>query len=183
MAIRFDKFTVKAQEAVQRAQRAASDRGQQVVEPVHLLEALLDEKDGIVQPMLAKLGVDVGQVERIVRSEIDRLPRVSGVSGGEVLSNDTKATLEAAQTRAEQMRDQYTSTEHILLALAGVGKTKDVFQISGVSEKELLQALRSVRGGARVDDPNPEGKYQSLEKYGRDLVLLAKRGKLDPVIG
>ncbi|QDU59185.1 Chaperonin protein ClpB [Planctomycetes bacterium Pan216] len=183
MAIRFDKFTVKAQQAVQQAQSLASDRDQQTVEPVHLLAALLDEGEGIVRPLLNKLGVNVEQMDSIVHSEMDRLPKVSGVGGGEYLSPTLKKSLEDAQRRAEQMRDDYTSTEHLLLALSATEKTNEIFRVHGVGEKEILQALQSVRGTGRVSDQNPEEKYQALERYGRDLVQLARRGKLDPVIG
>jgi ATP-dependent Clp protease ATP-binding subunit ClpB len=183
MAVQFDKFTVKAQEAVQRAQALAADRSQQAVDPLHLMGALLEEKDGIVRPILAKLGVNVEQLSSIVRSEMDRLPRVQGVGAGEYLSPDMRKVLEDAQKRAGQMHDDFTSTEHLLLALAAVGKSKEICQLHAFGEADILKALQSVRGTARVSDQNPEEKYQALERYGRNLVDLARRGKLDPVIG
>lgn len=183
MAIRLDKFTVKAREAVERAQGLASDRHQQVVEPMHLLAALLEEKDGVVKPLLTKIGANVDQLASIAQSEMNRFPKVSGVGGGEHLSSELKTMLENAQDRAARMRDSYTSTEHLLLALATFGKTQELFRLHNITEKELLSGLALVRGAARVDDPNPEMKYEALERYGRDLVALAKRQKLDPVIG
>ena len=183
MAIPFDKFTVKAQEAVQGAQSFAAERNQQSVEPLHLLVALLREKDGVVRPLLTKLGINIPQLEGIVDAEVKRLPAVSGVGGGEYLSNELKAAFDAAQERARQMRDDYVSTEHLLLALAADQKIKELFRLHAFGEDDLLKALQSVRGTARVTDQNPEEKFQALERYGRDLVDAARRGKLDPVIG
>ena len=183
MAIQFDKFTVKAQEAVQRAQTLAKERDQQMVEPLHLLLALLNEREGLVKPLLDQLGVDVGQMRGIVAGEVERLPRVQGVAGGENLSKGLRDVLEAAQQRAAGMKDDFTSTEHLLLALATHGKTAEVMRLHAVEESDLLKALQAVRGTGRVSDQNPEDKFQALQKYGRDLVQLAKAGKLDPVIG
>lgn len=183
MAIQFDKFTVKAQEAVQKAQSLAAERHQQAVDPLHLLGALMQEREGIVRPLLNKLGVNVDQMQSIVESEMDRLPRVQGVGAGEYLSPEMKKVLEDAQRRADQMHDDFTSTEHLLLGLASTGKTKEICRLHGFGDAEILKALQGVRGTARVSDANPEEKYQALERYGRDLVQLARRGKLDPVIG
>jgi ATP-dependent Clp protease ATP-binding subunit ClpB len=183
MAANLNQFTVKAQEAVQRAVELASERSQQTVEPMHLLGALLDEQEGVVRPLLDKLGVNAAQMQGIVKSEMDRLPKVEGVGAGDYLSQELRTVLDKAQQRAKRMGDEYTSTEHLLLALAGAGKTKEVFKIHAVTEDELLKGLQAVRGSQRVSDQNPEAKYQALEKYGRDLVEAARRGKLDPVIG
>lgn len=183
MAIQFDKFTVKAQEAVQRAQTLANDNGNQSVDPLHLLAALLAEREGVVRPILEKLGANVAQVESIAMSEMRRLPKVSGSATGEFISDDLRRVLEDAQKRAAQMRDDYTSTEHLLLSLSVNAKIKELFRLHAFGEEDILNALRSVRGTARVGDQNPEQKYQALERYGRDLVQLALRGKLDPVIG
>lgn len=183
MAIDFNKFTIKAQEAMQRAQSAAADRSQQVVEPLHLLLALMQEKDGLVRPLMSKMGVNIDQLEGIADSEVNRLPKISGVGAGEHLSSSLQKVLEAAQKRAGQMHDDFTSTEHLLLALAGDPKIKDLFALHAFSENDILKALQSVRGAGRVADQNPEEKFQALERYGRDLVQLARRGKLDPVIG
>jgi ATP-dependent Clp protease ATP-binding subunit ClpB len=183
MAANLNQFTVKAQEAVQRAVELASTRSQQTVEPMHLLGSLLDEQDGVVRPLLDKLGVNVSQMQGIVRSEMDRLPKVEGVGAGDYLSQELRIVLDKAQQRAKRMGDEYTSTEHLLLTLAGTGKTKEVFKIHAVTEDDVLKGLQAVRGSQRVADQNPEDKYQALEKYGRDLVEFARRGKLDPVIG
>jgi ATP-dependent Clp protease ATP-binding subunit ClpB len=183
MAINLNQFTVKAQEAVQRAVQLASDRSQQTVEPMHLLGALLDEADGVVRPLLETLGVNFNQMHSVVRSEMDRLPKVEGVGSGDYFSQELRTVLDRAQQRAKRMGDEYTSTEHLLLSLAGGGKTKDVFKIHAIGEDDILKGLQAVRGSQRVADQNPEDKYQALEKYGRDLVAQARRGKLDPVIG
>jgi ATP-dependent Clp protease ATP-binding subunit ClpB len=183
MAIRFDKFTVKAQEAVQRAQQVASENRQQTVEPIHLLSALLSEREGILAPLLATLGADAARLGQTVQGEIGRLPRITGTAHGEQMSGETRSILEQAQETAGRMSDEFTSVEHLLLALAAAGKTKEVLEIHGSGQADILKALQRVRGGARVTDPNPEEKFQALERYGRDLVELARKGKLDPVIG
>ena len=183
MAMSFDKFTAKAQEAVQRATTVAAEKSHQAIEPLHLLAALLAERDGAVLPLLEKLAVNVPQLEKIVAGELARLPTVTGAEGSQYLSQESRNLLAEAQRRAQRMGDDYTSTEHLLLALAGAGKTKDLFHVHGIEEDDLLKGLQQVRGSQRVTDPHPEDKYQALEKYGRDLVALARRGKLDPVIG
>jgi ATP-dependent Clp protease ATP-binding subunit ClpB len=183
MAIHFDKFTVKAQEAVQRSQKVAEQSRQQDVEPLHLLAALLEERDGVVAPLLEALGAPADQLRSIVRSEMGRLPKLSGAGLAERFSREMQHVLELAQDKAQHMGDEYTSTEHLLLALASGGKTGEILDVHGCSEADVLKALQKIRGTARVSDPNPEQKYQALERYGRDLVALARRGKLDPVIG
>ena len=184
MAIRFDKFTVKAQEAVQRAQALAQEHGHQQLDPLHLLAALLAEEQGIVRALLNKVGANVSQLARMVTSELGHVPKVSGGDGQLHLSPAMNQVLEAAQDEARRMKDEYTSTEHIVLALAKVdSKAKEIFKLNAVSDSDLLQALQEVRGGQRVTDQNPEDKYQALQRYGRDLVEHAERGKLDPVIG
>jgi ATP-dependent Clp protease ATP-binding subunit ClpB len=183
MAIHFDKFTEKAREGLSNAQGVAERWKHQAIEPLHLLSALLSERDGVMAPLLSSLEVPPEKVARTVESELGRLPRLTGVSHGEQMSADLRRVLELAEEVAKRMSDDYTSTEHLLLALASQGKTKDILEIHGCGEPDLLKALQKVRGGARVTDPNPEQKYQALERYGRDLVALAKKGKLDPVIG
>src|SRR4051794_6699518 len=183
MAFRFDKLTVKAQEAVQRAQELASEAGNPQMEPVHLLAALLDETEGIVRPVLEKMGANVGQLETIVGAELKHLPRSSGGSPPG-LSSQLSKVLDAAQSEADGMKDDFVSTEHLLLALAGTpSKAQEVLQLNAVSKVKVLGALRAVRGSARVTDQTPEGKFQALEKYGIDLVERGRQGKLDPVIG
>lgn len=188
MAFRFDKLTVKAQEALQRAQETAADAGNPQIEPLHLLSALLGEQEGIVRPVLAKMNANVAQLSQIVESELGRLPRASGnsASGGSPpgVGSELNKVLETAQAEAEAMKDEFVSTEHLLLALAKTKtKAKETLELNAISEKDVLAALQQVRGSARVTDQEPEGKFQALEKYGIDLVERAQQGKLDPVIG
>jgi ATP-dependent Clp protease ATP-binding subunit ClpB len=183
MPFRFDKLTIKAQEAVARAQQLAAEAGNPQLEPVHLLSALLAEDGGIVRPVLDKLGANVGQLETIVDAELKHLPRASGGAPPQP-SQQLAKVLDAAQAEADGMKDEFVSTEHLLLALAGTkSKAQDVLQLNAITKDKLLGALQSVRGSARVTDQSPEGKFQALEKYGIDLVERAKAGKLDPVIG
>jgi ATP-dependent Clp protease ATP-binding subunit ClpB len=183
MAFRFDKLTVKSQEAVQRAQHLAVEKGHPEVDPLHLLAALLDEEDGVARPILEKVGVNLAQLRRQVQAELDRRPQVSG--GSQPGANrQLMAVLEAAMQEAAAMKDEFVSVEHLLLALTKQeSPARQMLQIHGVREKDILEALKSVRGSARVTDQNPEGQYQALQKYGIDLVEKAMQGKLDPVIG
>lgn len=184
MAFQMDKLTVKAQEAVQNAQRLAEKSNHQQLLPLHLLAALLEETDGIVKPLIQKIGANQQQLSDIVNGELKRLPSVSGsnqqVSGTKQLMD----VLELAQSKADTMRDQYVSTEHLLLALAEYDdQPKRLLELNGIEAADILSALQSVRGGQSVTDQNPEDKYQALERYGKDLVALARQGKIDPVIG
>ncbi len=183
MPFRFDKLTIKAGEAVQHAQELAAEAGNPQVEPMHLLAALLAESEGVVRPVLEKTGANVGQLEQIVRAELGHYPKSSGGAQPQA-SRELMKVLETAQAEAGTMKDDYTSTEHLLLALAKTpGKAKDTLKLNAIEEDDLLQALRQVRGSSRVTDQSPEGKFQALEKYGIDLVERAEQGKLDPVIG
>ena len=183
MPFRPDKLTIKAAEAVQHAQELAADAGNPRTEPLHLLAALLAESEGVVRPVLDKTGAPVGQLQQIVDAELNQLPRATGGSPPSP-SQELMQTLEAAQAEAAAMKDDYTSTEHLLLALAKTpGKAKDTLKLNAIEERDLLEALRAVRGSTRVTDQAPEGKFQALEKYGIDLVERAQAGKLDPVIG
>jgi ATP-dependent Clp protease ATP-binding subunit ClpB len=183
MPFRFDKLTIKAQEAIQRAQELASEAGNPQMEPVHLLAALLDENEGIVRPVLEKIGANIGQLEQIVAAEVKHLPRSSGGSPPGVGSQLSKV-LDAAQSEADSMKDDFVSTEHLLLALAGTpSKAQEVLQLNAITKDKVLSAMQSVRGSQRVTDQSPEGKFQALEKYSVDLVERARKGKLDPVIG
>ncbi|HEX3870364.1 MAG TPA: ATP-dependent chaperone ClpB [Pirellulales bacterium] len=183
MAIRFDKLTIKAQEALQRAQSLAADRGNPQIEPLHLLAALIGEDEGIVRPILDKIGANRGQLEKIIDSELSHLPKISGGATPQLSEAATKV-IEAAQKQADTMTDEFVSTEHLLLALAQTdAKVKNVLKLNAIDEGALLKALQAVRGTARVTDQNPEEKFQALQKYGIDLVERASRGKLDPVIG
>ena len=183
MAFRFDKLTLKAQEALARAQELASDRGHAQIDPLHLLAALLAETDGVVGPILQKIGVNRPQLDQIVTSELGHFPKVSGGAPPQA-GQELGRVLEAAQREADAMKDEFVSTEHLMLALAKVdSKAGSVLKLCAVGETEILQALRSIRGSARVQDQSPEAKFQALERYGIDLVERARQGKLDPVIG
>ncbi|MGH9524659.1 MAG: Clp protease N-terminal domain-containing protein, partial [Terriglobales bacterium] len=185
MAIRWDKFTVKAQEAVQRAQTLASERGNPELLPLHILAALLEDREGIVPPVLEKLGANAQAMLTQATQALDRLPKVSGASAQPNLSNAGQKVFDRAFKEADQFKDEYVSTEHLLLAM--VDQKNDPAQLllgsQGVDRDSLLKALTAVRGNQRVTDQNPEAKFQALERYARDLTELARRGKLDPVIG
>jgi ATP-dependent Clp protease ATP-binding subunit ClpB len=183
MAVRFDKFTIKAQEAVQRAQELAGERGNPQIEALHLLAALVAEGDGIFSAVVDKIGANRQQLDRIVQAELGHLPRSSGGAPPQPASG-LMQVFEAAHREADVMKDDFVSVEHLLLALTKVdSKARQVLKLNAVTDKEVLQALQAVRGTARVEDQNPEAKYQALEKYGIDLVERARQGKLDPVIG
>ncbi len=185
MAFRFDKLTVKSQEAVQQAQSEAENKGHQQLLPLHLLKSLLIEEQGIVRPLLQKIGVKIPQLEAMVDGELNRLPKVSGGGTGQVAaSREVMQVFDAATQAADQMKDQFVSTEHLLLGLTKVDDAaKRLLSLNAIEEKDILNALRTVRGSQQVTDQSPEDKYQALEKYGKDLVELARQGKIDPVIG
>lgn len=184
MAFRFEKLTVKAQEAVQNAQRQAEDRGHQQLLPLHLLKALLAEEQGVVRPLLQKVGINLKQLDSMVDGELGRLPKVSGPGMQVGAGPAVMRLLEDAQKLADQMKDEFVSTEHLLLAMTKLDdQVKRLLELNGVEEGDVLAALRTVRGGQRVTDQSPEDKYQALERYGKDLVELARQGKIDPVIG
>ncbi len=184
--MRFDKLTVKAQEAVQQSQELADQGNQSQIEPLHLLLALLGQRDGVVGPLLRKLGVDPDMLEQRAQQELDKLPRVYGSNAGPAgLSARLREVLERATKEADRLKDEYISTEHMLLGLAAkkdepAGK---LLAELGVQGDKIYQALVQIRGTQRVTDQNPEAKYQALERYGRDLTEMARKGKLDPVIG
>ncbi len=182
--MRLDKMTIKAQEAITGAQERASGAGHGSLTPLHLLSAMLNEAEGgIVKPVLDKIGAHVPRLQQIVASELDRLPRVSGAAQ---LNLDPKLNdvFNAAQKEADQLRDQYVSTEHLLLALVTVpSDAREALTVCGAKREDILKALKEIRGGQRVGSQTPEETYQALERYGRDLVELARQGKIDPVIG
>jgi ATP-dependent Clp protease ATP-binding subunit ClpB len=184
MATRFDKFTIKAQEALQGTQEVAGRFGNQQLESVHLLLALLEQSEGIVPAILEQLGVTPSAVSQEAEKAIERLPKVGGTAD-HYLSPALKELLDQAAKETEQFKDEFVSTEHLLLALAKK-KSDSAGQILnrlGVTHEAILKALVAIRGSQRVTDQNPEAKYQALERYARDLTELARRGKLDPVIG
>jgi ATP-dependent Clp protease ATP-binding subunit ClpB len=182
--LNFDKLTVKAQQALQAAQEMGGREGQQQIEPLHLLWALLAQGDGVVPPLLEKLGVSPTTLESEVEKQIARLPKVSGVSQ-QYLAPATNKILETAFNEAQRLKDEYVSTEHILLAISATEKDPagQALIRAGASHEAILQAMATIRGSHRVTSQNPESTYRALEQYGRDLTDLARRGKLDPVIG
>ena len=183
MAFRFDKFTIKAQEAVQRAVDLAADRGNPQTTPVHLLFALLSEQEGIVRPLLEKIGVDRGHLERIIEAELSHLPKVAGGAQPQP-DQELIKVFEIATSESGTMKDDFVSTDHLLIAISkSPSKAQNVLKLAAVTEKDLLAGLQAVRGSSRVTDQSPEEKFQALEKYGIDLVQRASQGKLDPVIG
>jgi ATP-dependent Clp protease ATP-binding subunit ClpB len=184
MAFRFEKLTVKGQEALQRAQELAEQHGHQQLTALHLLQALLDGEQGVVRAVIQKIGANVGQLETMVASELNRLPKVSGTNVQPAAAPATIKVLEKAQQLADQMKDSFVSTEHLLLALVQSGdQVQRLLDLNGIREADVLSALKSVRGTQQVVDQNPENKYQALERYSTDLVELARQGKVDPVVG
>ena len=185
MAIRWDKFTVKSQEAVQAASLLALEHGNPEVLPLHLLAALLQDKEGIISPLLERAEVPAAQVRIKVQDAVNKLPKVSGSNAQPNMSAVLSKVMEQAFKEAENFKDEYVSTEHLLLALTT--QKNDGAQLLlasfGATHDAMLKALQGVRGTQRVTDQNPEGKYQALEKYAKDLTELARKGKLDPVIG
>jgi len=183
MTFRFDKLTIKAQEAVAAAQNLATENGHPEVDAVHLLSALLRESDGVVQPIFNKIGVNRNQMRGIVEAELSRLPKTSGGAQPQVNAG-LREVLETSARDAGTMKDEFVSTEHLLVALTkGKTKAKQILELNGVREADILSALQTVRGSSRVTDQNPEDKYQALQRYGIDLVEAANSGKLDPVVG
>ncbi|MFN5852863.1 MAG: ATP-dependent chaperone ClpB [Pirellulaceae bacterium] len=183
MGFRFEKLTVKAQEAVAEAQSKAQQAGNPEMDSLHLLQALLEESDGIVAPLMKKVGAPVVQIRGMLESELSRLPKISGGRQPSV-NAPLQKVLESSAALADGMKDEFVSTEHLVVALSKVDcKAKELLKLNGLTEKDLMQGLQAVRGSARVTDQHPEGKFQALEKYGIDLVELAKKNKLDPVIG
>ena len=185
MAIRWDKFTVKAQEAVQRANELASEHGNPELLPVHLLAALIEDHEGIVTPVLEKIGIGPQAVLSEIYQEIEKLPKVSGASAQASMSSQVNQLLDRAFKEADTFKDEYVSTEHLLLAATALKRdpAQELLARHGATHEAILKALQTVRGSQKVTDQNPEAKFQALERYAKDLTELARRGKLDPVIG
>src|SRR5580704_7445019 len=182
--LRYDKLTVKAQEALQAAQDIAEKGGQQQLEPLHLLAALVAQRDGVVPPLLSRLGVRPEALSAEIEKQLARLPKVAGVAQ-QFLSEATNKVLEDSFAEAEKFKDEYVSAEHILLAIAAreADPAGQLLVRLGVSREALLQALAGIRGSHRVTSQTPESTFRALEQYARDLTEQARRGKLDPVIG
>ena len=185
MAIRWDKFTVKAQEAVQRANELASEHGNPELMPLHVLAALIEDREGIVPPILEKIGIGPQAVLTEIYQAIQRLPKVSGASTQAALSQASNQLFDRAFKEADNFKDEYVSTEHLLLATTELKRdpAQEILVRHGATHDAILKALTAVRGSQRITDQNPEAKYQALERYAKDLTELARRGKLDPVIG
>ncbi len=185
MAIRWDKFTVKAQEAVQRASELSSEHGNPELLPVHLLAALVEDKEGIVTPVLEKIGIGPQGVLNDIYAQIEKLPKVSGAAAQPTMSSQVNQLLDRAFKEADTFKDEYVSTEHLLLAATALKRDpgQELLARHGATHDAILKALQAVRGSQKVTDQNPEAKYQALERYAKDLTELARRGKLDPVIG
>src|SRR5438045_3347451 len=183
MPFKPDRLTEKTQEAIQQAQALAQEAQQQEITPEHLLLALLQQADGTVPPILQQIGVDPSRVATELKAQLDRLPKVYGAES--YLGSRLRRLLDAAWNEMERLKDEYLSTEHILLAIVEEANSEGgrLLQRAGVSREKILQALTQVRGSARVTGASPESKFQALDKYSRDLTALAREGKLDPVIG
>ncbi|MFQ5848057.1 MAG: ATP-dependent chaperone ClpB [Candidatus Methylomirabilales bacterium] len=183
--MRPDQFTVKAQEALDVARRQAVERTHQAIDVEHLLLALVEQPEGLIPPLLQKVGTHLHLLRTKLDEELTRRPKVTGAGGQAYITPRLDKVLQAALQEAEHLKDEYVSTEHLLLAIveqAG-GAAAQILKEAGVSKDGLLAALAALRGGQRVTDPHPEEKYQALERYSRDLTDLARKGKLDPVIG
>ena len=182
--MKWDKFTVMAQEAFQLAQSRAEELGHQELKPEHLLWAFLSQEENIVNSVLAKVGVSIPRVIQDLNSALDKMPKIKGA--GEIyISSFMRKIMNDAQKEADKLKDEYISTEHLFLALLkeGSSEASRILRENGVSEDAVLQALMAVRGTQRVTDQQPEAKYRVLERYARDITELARQGKLDPVIG
>ncbi|MEM8736089.1 MAG: Clp protease N-terminal domain-containing protein, partial [Planctomycetota bacterium] len=183
MTFRFDKLTAKSQQALADAQSRAADLGNANLDSIHILEALLQDSDGITVPLLRKMNADVDKLRSITSSEVDRLPKTSGGREPQV-GPELQEVLRTSESVAKSLDDEFISTEHLLLAmLKSPGKSQSVLELCGISEKDTLAALRQIRGSARVTDQHPEGKFDALSKYGIDLIEKANENKIDPVIG
>ncbi|MFH1630508.1 MAG: ATP-dependent chaperone ClpB [Pseudomonadota bacterium] len=184
--MRFDKFTLKAQEVIQASQQLAERFGHQQIEPEHLIMAILEQRDGVVPPLLGKIGANQNQLIRSFQSALEKLPKVSGAGYGQAyLSQHAKGVLDRAFSEAKQVKDEFVSLEHILLAVTDEkkGEAARLLGSAGITRDTILRALVDIRGGQRITDQNPEDKYQALERFSRDLTAVASKGDLDPVIG
>ena len=184
--MQLDRLTIKSQEAMQEAQNIARSLSHQEVDGEHLMLAMMGQQESLIPDLLEKVGVPVARLKPELEGELGRRHKVQGISSTDLfLSADLKRGLDAAMSEAGKLKDEYVSTEHLLLGLldAGGAALKKLFQSHGLKRDVVLRALAELRGNQRVTDANPEGKFQALEKYGRDLTALARQGKIDPVIG
>ena len=183
--MRFDKFTLKTQEAVQDAKSIAEGYEHQAIDVEHLLFALLRQKDGIILPILQKLGADQNIITNKLNEILEKLPKISGGGIDVYITPRLNRVFESAQKEAERLKDEYVSTEHLLIAIAEdkEGSASHILSGQGVTKDNIFKILVDIRGSQRVTDQNPEEKYQALKRYSRDLTELAEKDKLDPVIG
>ena len=181
--MKFDKFTLKTQEALATAQQTAMAKSNTVLSPLHLLSAIVGDDEGIGQEILKKIGANVGRIKDITEGELRRLPQ--GKTSGQLMPDPAfNQIVLDAQNIADSMGDEYLSVEHLLMSLASVAsEAKEVLRLNSVTAKQIEKAIKDVRGGEKITDQSPEGKYKSLERYGIDLLEMARKGKLDPVIG
>jgi ATP-dependent Clp protease ATP-binding subunit ClpB len=181
--MKFDKFTLKAQEALATAQQIAMAKSNTVLAPLHLLSALLSDEGGVTEMVLKKIGADVDRIKDMTEGELNRLPQ--GTGAGQLMPDPALNQIVLdAQNRADKMGDEYLSAEHLLLSLAATkSDAQEILSLNSVTPDKIQNALKDIRGGAKITDQNPEDKYKALERYGIDLVEMARRGKLDPVIG
>ena len=184
--IRFDRFTLKAQEAVQESQSVAEKHEHQAVDVEHLLYALISQSDGIVQPIIKKLGANPAELLKKIDDELKKIPKVSGGAMGQAfITPRLNQIFTNAFKEAERLKDEYVSTEHLLIAIADEkgGVSSRLLSSAGITKDNIFKVLIDIRGTQRVTDQTPEDKYQALSRYSRDLTDLARKGKLDPVIG
>ena len=183
--MRFDKFTLKVQEALQEAQSYAGSLGHQAIEPEHLLVCFLRQQDGIVSSIINKLSVSPRQIEQELVRFLEKQPRVEGTAGQVYLSGRLNKIFDKALTEAAQLKDEYVSAEHVFVAISEekAGEAAKILRKAGITKDSIFKVLVEIRGNQRVTDPNPEGKYQALERYAKDFNELAKKGSFDPVIG
>ncbi len=182
--MKFDKFTIKAQEALAQANNTASENGNQEIEDMHLLDALFNQADGIIVPILEKLEINTDQIKEKAEKEIEKMPKVHGATAQTYLSANLNYVLSTAFKEAESLKDEYVSTEHLLIALLqSKGAVGVLLKQYGITKDKIYQTLVEIRGSQSVTDQNPEDKYQALKRFGKDITDIARKGKLDPVIG
>ena len=183
--MRQDKWTIKAQESLQQAMDYASEKNNQQIEPEHLLLALLNQEDGVVGEIVNQIGVNQSSLTSKVKKLVDNLPKVSGSNTNSYLSNACAQVIEQAEKESKRMQDEFTSTEHFFIALSSDRNTKcgNILSSFGITPEKIYKVLTDIRGNQRITDQNPEDKYQALKRYAKNLTDLAKKGKLDPVIG
>ncbi|NQU02918.1 MAG: AAA family ATPase, partial [Syntrophaceae bacterium] len=184
--MRFDKFTVKLQEAFQEAESLANSHGHQGIDVEHMLRVLVRQSEGIVPEIVKKLGADAQKLEHEIDRALDRMPSVSGGGSDQrYITQRLKSVVDAAFTEAARLKDEYVSAEHVLVAIAGEkgGHASQILQESGITRDNIFKTLVSIRGNQRITDPNPEDKYQALKRYARDFNEIARKGGFDPVIG